>query len=363
MKNLLRKTNIKRVNLLFLLATILIFSLLQIKAVNAENGNINLSVEGKIIGGKRSESSAWPWMAYIIVTDKEGAQYACGGSLVAPEWVLTAAHCVEDMVSEDILLGQNDLSGSGGEYISADEVVIHPDRDKDAFYADLALLHLERPSSFEPVVVADNFDFQLEKGNSAKAIGWGLTRQGLFSDDQPTNLQEVDLTIKENSSCDSLGFPGNVICLGTFDNKAVCNGDSGGPLLILDSVSGDWKQIGITSFGLKKCSVSYGISVFTQADKFKQFIDATISQDMTEETSEKFLAKCVKKFPEFLGEKDGVAYDCGDSEVCQSTTGGEHRDIRQISVLRDNKEEVLEFLDMTTKQWHTVSFSEIGYCE
>ncbi len=337
MKNLFNKTNSKTINFLYLLSIMFVFSLVQVKNVNAKNRAGTSEIEEKIINGDRSEKDACPWMAHLTLTDETGRRGACGGTLIDPEWVLTAAHCAEGMESIKVLLGQNDLEGSGGENISVDEIIIHPDRDAETYYADIALLHLERPSSVEPVALANKFDFQNEIGNTALAIGWGYTFQDIifgidFGGTSPDNLEEVELTIKNNDTCKEPGFtPENVICLGVFDEKAICSGDSGGPLIFFSSANQRWEQIGITSFGLKECISSIGVNAFTPVDKYMQFIDSTISSTekiSNKETSEEFLAKCVKKFPQYLGKRDGEAFACGNSEVCQNTTGGELMDIR-----------------------------------
>lgn len=366
MKKLSKTTNNKMTNFVLLLSVMLVLTVFHTKNVMAENSTRDSEIEAKIINGKESESDAWPWMAHIIISDGIGNRWGCGGTLVAPQWVLTAAHCAEDMVSAKVLLDRNDFKGKGGEIISVTHSVIHPDRDIATKYADLALMHLESPTSITPVSLANDFDFQSEEGNSALAIGWGITHQSITGDDiSPTKLQQVELPLKHNQQCifDSR-IPEDVICVGIFDEKSTCRGDSGGPLLMFDSKNRRWNQIGITSFGSKNCSSVTGISVYAQVDKFKHFIDSTInSSQEPSETPEEFLAKCVKKYPDYLGEAKGAAYFCGNSEICQDTTGGRLMDIIQISVLENNKEEMLEFFDNTARKWYKISFSNIGYCE
>ncbi len=368
MNKLSKTINNKTINFILLLGMLFTLMLFQIKNVNAENGVADPIVETKIISGKQSKSNAWPWMAAILSTKESGEVGFCGGTLIAPEWVLTAAHCAENAISLKVLLGENDLRGTWDKFIKVTHSIIDPEYTSNIYSAgDIALLHLERPSSIKPVSLADDFDFQHEEGNTALAMGWGLTYQGseIIGDEDiaPAHLQEVKLTINHGSECNNFYFPDNIICLGNYDKKATCSGDSGGPLLIFDPKTKNWKQIGITSFGSKDCSIQDGVSVFTQVDKYQSFIDSTINGATLEETQEEFLAKCVKKFPDYLGEKVGNAFPCYGTGICQNTTGGRLMDIKRLFVSHNNPEKILDFFENKGKQWHKTSFSDIGYCE
>ncbi len=82
------------------------------------------------------------------------------------------------------------------------------------------------------------------------------------------------------------------------------------------------------------------------------------------ETPEEFLAKCVTKFPDYVGTKEGEAFPCdNNTKICQNTSGGRLMDIRQIFVPLSNPEEVLGYFDNERKQRYKISFSDIGYCE
>ncbi len=362
MNNLSKITSTSTINFMFLIV-IIFCTLFQATVIRADSKE-NSIIEEKIINGKPSEAEAWPWMVAISSTSTTGQSSFCGGTLIAPQWVLTAAHCVKDRTSK-VLIHKNNVRGPMKKYIPVTRSVIHPDYDVRTKTSDLALLHIETPSSITPLSLSDNFNFQNEEGNLATAIGWGLTQQGLEEGQeevQPVKLYEVELPLISDSACNYSFLPGNTICIGIFDKKAVCSGDSGGPLILFDQASQSWKQIGITSVGLSENCIAEGeISIFTQVDKYKQFIDSTIHS--TQETPEDFLTKCVNKYPEFVGQKIGTPYPCGNAEICQDTSGGQLMDIRQLSVLKNNENEILEFLDMGTQKWYKISFSAIGYCE
>lgn len=353
-----------------LLGGLLSLSLCQIQSVQAENQEKDQSFSEKIIGGVTSKQGDWQWMVALLKSGELSNfdRQFCGGTLIAPQWVLTAAHCADVYTDISVLLGQNNLlSDSGGEIISVTKIIIHPDFKGGVSEADIALLFLAKPSSIEPVSLGDNFDFQAELGQSAFALGWGVTYQGFFNDYYASDLQQVELPINNNIEC---GFNkvnqrfDNVICLDISHEKNTCSGDSGGPLLMFDNHTQSWEQIGITSFGTDKCATNGGYAVYTQVDKYKQFIDSTINS--TSVDPEELLAKCANKYPDYVGQMSGSSFSCDNGlRICQNTTGGSVANITQLSVLRDNKSELLEYFieDGENSQRNTISISDLGYCE
>jgi len=227
-----------------------------------------------IIGGKDVIPYSWPWQMALF----NGASLSCGGSLISPQWVITAAHCVVQNPSPSaysVKLGvfEQTSSTENGEVVSqVSEVQIHPKYrgivNNQAPIYDTALLKLANPVEFTdhiiPVCLPKQGQALPTAGTSLTFTGWGRTENSIFSG-VATKLQQVNMPLVATDKCAEFvgeSWDENIIYCGGFEEpgKATCNGDSGGPSVHL--TNGQYTLLGLTDFGkgniLKPCSSAYG---------------------------------------------------------------------------------------------------------
>lgn len=232
----------------------------------------------RIIGGERADSNDWPWVAGLVINHSSSTEVFCGASLIDKDWVLTAAHCVINIKSSsfDVIVNKPRLNQEGGERLSVDYVVLHPEYNDLTLDNDLALIKLSSPSNIPPINILAPFTSQDSAGKSAIALGWGATSTEPIT--YPLDLQQVDLPLISNPRCSaSMGIiTDDMLCAGNGQgDKDTCFGDSGGPLIIFDTESNSWRQAGITSWGFD-CAEKNSFGVYTRLKNYAGFISEHI---------------------------------------------------------------------------------------
>jgi hypothetical protein len=233
-----------------------------------------------IIGGQAAEPGTFPWMAYVL--DMRGEAFGqCSGTVVAPNVVLTAAHCAENLqtgIPNDpagyrVLTGNVDVSSPGAttQASGVSRVIVCGCFDRHTAVGDVALLELSTPTTAPAIALAT------KPSGSAVAImaGWGNT---YFAEAEAvTHLRWAPTLLQLASTCEreaSPFSPASEICtVGSPASTSACNGDSGGPLLEpMPSAVGGMVQIGVVSHVYRRCDTSKP-SVFTRVDAVSGWVE------------------------------------------------------------------------------------------
>ncbi|KAF4517825.1 hypothetical protein B566_EDAN008931 [Ephemera danica] len=242
--------------------------------------------EMRIVGGSASTFGRWPWQASVRRTSFFGfsSTHRCGGALLNDQWVATAGHCVDDLLTSQIRIrvGEYDFS-SAGEPLPHEErgvmkKVVHPRYNFFTYEYDLALVQLDKTLEFAPHVVPiclPGSDDSLV-GETGTVTGWGRLSEG---GTLPSILQQVSVPIVSNEKCQSMflragrneHIPDIFLCAG-YENggRDSCQGDSGGPLQVRGK-DGRYFLAGIISWGIG-CAESNLPGVCTRISKFVPWI-------------------------------------------------------------------------------------------
>lgn len=237
-----------------------------------------------IVGGREAAPGAWPWQVALIDHKYEQAYdgFFCGGTLIASEWVLTAAHCVAGSPpsSVDVLVGTQRLSDNRLR-VRAERIITNGSYSPNSLDGDVALIHLAQAVTptlstlFTPA--SDGSETDYLRGT---VTGWGdmdpTSYYGVF----PDALQEVALPLIGSERCAEiwdLPIDETLICAGyPLMNKSACYGDSGGPLMV-QREDGQWLQIAIVLGVEYGCTGGSRPNVYTRVAPYKQWIAGCIA--------------------------------------------------------------------------------------
>ncbi len=268
-----------------LLVTLMILLSLSPKQVAAQTAqpvpNLPLPDDrmSAIVGGEVANQGEWGWQVMI-----QPRGHLCGGSLIATDWVVTAAHCVYDeqgalVAPHEIIVtvGERDRGVTEGteQTLEVSEIFPHESFNDQNKEHDIALLHLVEPAllseavTIVPLLTDEDADLATV-GQVATVTGWGATDEGGYS----TNvLMEVTVPIVDNDLCNrSYGIiTDTMLCAGYVEGgKDSCQGDSGGPLVIANE-EGEWYLTGIVSFGYGCARADY-YGVYTRVSSYASWI-------------------------------------------------------------------------------------------
>ncbi|XP_016392122.1 urokinase-type plasminogen activator-like [Sinocyclocheilus rhinocerous] len=240
----------------------------------------------KIIGGSRPTVESQPWIAAIF----KGEGFVCGGTLIAPCWILTAAHCFPDgkrtrIMRYSVYLGKNAINETDTvkeQQFNVSKLVVHEDYDYTAenFNNDIALLKIV-DSSGQCAVRTDSvrtvclppFQQMLPTGFYCEIAGYGRHQKGGF--EYSLYLKQAQVRLISQNACQNKYYSKdevneNMLCAAGRDwEEDACQADSGGPLVC--EVNNTMFLFGIISWG-KECAKKFNPGVYTKVTNYNNWI-------------------------------------------------------------------------------------------
>ncbi|KID60283.1 Peptidase cysteine/serine, trypsin-like protein, partial [Metarhizium brunneum ARSEF 3297] len=289
-----------------------------------------VDIQPKIIGGWEANQAEWPWIVSIRLEYPGGRhRHICGGTLVSPDTIVTAAHCNQDRLRPglfSVLAGSNDRESREATVVGVAQIIDHPRFSTETMQNDISVWKLSRPIPESNTIKYARMPRQgedLPRSAAVKVAGWGAIRdtrnkpqgaQGILARDAPQEpspkrwvpvitpgpqprppvdetmspflLREASLSVVDLNSCIEAyisaskskrgqfsksfvpQFAQTMMCAGVYGGaQDSCYGDSGGPLVDANSKA----LVGVVSFGLA-CGHPKAPGVYTKVSSYLDFI-------------------------------------------------------------------------------------------
>jgi len=224
-------------------------------------------LDGRIVGGQPVNIEDYPYQ----VSFEYYGSHRCGGSIISPDWVVTAAHCVAGISEANVQFrAGSSVRGTNGTLHQAVQLIAHPLYDSFTIDYDVAVAKVTPPFEYgtgvQPIIMTDT---EPAAGSTSVVSGWGTLTPG--SGQLPLQLQAVEVLITNREVCNTAydlygGITERMICADVpGGGKDACQGDSGGPLVV------GGQLVGIVSWGLS-CALADYPGVYSNVAPLRDFV-------------------------------------------------------------------------------------------
>ncbi|KAL3876033.1 hypothetical protein ACJMK2_033920 [Sinanodonta woodiana] len=262
----------------------------------------------RVVGGDATNPGQWPWLVSLhylkrhYFTQNSGLKHLCGGTLIKPQWVLTAAHCFDDVVSKGlanktnwlVVLGEHNQANKDGteQVLEIDSIIKHELFNinvSEPILNDIALLKLHQPAILSDYVnvICLEPSLTFPPGTFCNTAGWGMTETNGVGVEIPYHVQ---VPIMDSPECarryaalpdshvakQSVSIVDSVLCASAVNGKDSCWGDSGGPLFCHHD--NQWTQAGIISLGYT-CGDAAFPGIYTKVAYYYDWIENKIREN------------------------------------------------------------------------------------
>ncbi|XP_048836064.1 coagulation factor X isoform X2 [Brienomyrus brachyistius] len=237
-------------------------------------------MKARIVGGQLERQGGSPWQ--VLIHKEDGFGF-CGGTLIMPRWVISAAHCFQE-TPHHVTIGKFDKMrlDQDEQMIRVKILIVHPHFHEFTFDSDIALLYLAKSVHLGPFATPACLpnihlaQLLLKENKMGTVSGWGATQ---YMGRSSRFLRKVELPVVDQKKCilsTEQVITDNMFCAG-YDEALMdaCSGDSGGPFV--SKHQDTWYLIGVVSWG-EMCAAKGKYGVYTKLDNYLSWIKDTVLQ-------------------------------------------------------------------------------------